>query len=96
VVLYACETVCSRRVNAPQGMFGKFLISETETDIRLHEDPEYSSVSVGARPVSWTTGVRFPAGAGNGLYIFVTASRPALGSIQPPGQWIRGAFTPEV
>jgi hypothetical protein len=35
-------------------------------------------------------GVRVPVGS----RIFSTSSRPALGSTQPPIQWVPGAFSP--
>jgi hypothetical protein len=38
--------------------------------------------------------VRFPAEAG--IFLFATASRPALGSTEPPIQWELGALFPEV
>jgi len=40
----------------------------------------------------WMTGVRLPAGALN-FFHFITASRPALGSTQPPIQWVPAAFS---
>jgi hypothetical protein len=42
----------------------------------------------------WTSGVRFSAGAG--IFLFATASRPALRPTQPPVQWIPGAISPVV
>jgi hypothetical protein len=36
----------------------------------------------------WTAGVRFMAGAVRGFFLYVTASRPALGPVQPPLQWV--------
>jgi hypothetical protein len=39
------------------------------------------------------TGDRFPAAAVMGLFLFATASRTALGSTQPPIQWVRGALS---
>jgi hypothetical protein len=38
-------------------------------------------------------GVEFPAGPMMGFFLFITASRPALGHIQPPIQWVPGAIT---
>jgi hypothetical protein len=35
--------------------------------------------------------VRFPAGAGN--FLFITASRTALGPTQPPIKWVPGALS---
>lgn len=40
----------------------------------------------------WTTGVRVPAGPET--WLFATASRPALGTIQTPIQWIPEALSP--
>jgi hypothetical protein len=40
------------------------------------------------------SGVRVSAGVGN--FLFTTASRPALGSTQPPIQWVPGALSLEV
>jgi hypothetical protein len=37
------------------------------------------------------SGVRVPTGAGN--FLFTTASRTALGSNQPPSQWVSGALS---
>jgi hypothetical protein len=39
----------------------------------------------------WTAGFRFPAG--DEIFLFSTASRPPLGSTQPPIQWARGALS---
>jgi hypothetical protein len=41
-----------------------------------------------------TTGLRFPAGAMMGLFLFATAFRPALGPTQPHIQWVRKLFLP--
>jgi hypothetical protein len=41
----------------------------------------------------WTIGVQFSAGATTGYFLFYLASRPALGTTQPPIQWVTGAFT---
>jgi hypothetical protein len=41
----------------------------------------------------WMMGVRVPAGAGN---FSLTTPRPALGSTQPPIQWVPGALSLEV
>jgi hypothetical protein len=38
----------------------------------------------------WGVGVRFPVGSS----IFSKSSRPALGSTQPPIQWVPGALSP--
>jgi hypothetical protein len=40
------------------------------------------------------TGDQFPAGTLMGIFIFTTASIAALGSTQPPIQWVLGAVTP--
>jgi hypothetical protein len=42
------------------------------------------------------TGVQLPVPALMGIFLFATASRPALGPIQPPNQWVPGAVTPGV
>jgi len=44
--------------------------------------------------MDWTTGVRFPAGAGS--FLFATASRPALSLTQLPIQWVPVSLSPEV
>jgi len=31
-----------------------------------------------------------------GILLFIAASRPSLGPIQPPIQWVPGDFTPEL
>jgi hypothetical protein len=42
----------------------------------------------------WMIGVLgFDSRRGLGIFLFTTASRPALGSTQPPIQWVRGAFS---
>jgi hypothetical protein len=41
---------------------------------------------------SWTTRVRFPAGAKN-FFVLSSASRLALGPIRPPIQWVLGALS---
>jgi hypothetical protein len=38
----------------------------------------------------WGSRVRFPAELG--IFLFITASRTALGPTQPPIQWIQGAL----
>jgi hypothetical protein len=43
---------------------------------------------------AWKTGIRHPAGAG--IFLFATASKPALGLTQPPIQRVPGALFPEV
>jgi hypothetical protein len=39
----------------------------------------------------WTIGVRIPVGLGT--FLFDAVSRPALGSTQPPSQWVPGALS---
>jgi len=51
-----------------------------------------SSVTIGDWATRWTTGIRFPAGAGT--FYFATTSRPALRFIQPPIEWVAGALSP--
>jgi len=46
------------------------------------------------KSVDWTTGVRFPVGAG--IFLLATAPRPALGPTQPPIQWVPGVLSPGV
>jgi hypothetical protein len=42
----------------------------------------------------WTFGVlRFDCRRGLGIFLFTTASRMALGPIQPPMQWVTGALS---
>jgi hypothetical protein len=43
--------------------------------------------------MGWTTWVQFPTGAGKVISLFVTASRPVLGTTQPPIQWVSGALS---
>jgi hypothetical protein len=43
--------------------------------------------------MGWTTEVRFSAG--EGIFLFTTASNPALGPIQPSIQWEPGIKRPE-
>jgi hypothetical protein len=38
----------------------------------------------------------FDSREGPGIFIFITVSRPALGPIQPPIQWLSGALSPGV
>jgi hypothetical protein len=52
------------------------------------------SIALGYRLDDWGSRVRFPAGAG--IFLFTTASRMALGSTQPPIQWVPGALSLEV
>jgi hypothetical protein len=40
------------------------------------------------------TGVQFLAGAG--IFVFTAMSRPALGPIQPPIQWVLGTLSPGI
>jgi hypothetical protein len=45
----------------------------------------------------WTSGVlRFDFRRGLGIFLFTTASRTALGTIQPPIQWVPEVLSPEV
>jgi hypothetical protein len=47
--------------------------------------------------MGWTIGIQIPAGAAMSfLFIFATASRPAVGPTQPPSEWVKGAFCPGV
>jgi hypothetical protein len=41
--------------------------------------------------MGYGSGVRVPAGAG--IFLFITASRQALGPTQPPIQWIPGVLS---
>jgi len=43
-------------------------------------------------PMDPTTGVRFPSEAG--IFLFATASRPALGPTHPPIRWVLGVLSP--
>jgi hypothetical protein len=40
----------------------------------------------------WATGVQFRTEIGKGLFLFATVSRPAVGPIQPPLQWVPRAL----
>jgi len=42
----------------------------------------------------WTSGVRFPAGAG--IFSIVTASRPAFAPTQSPMRWVLKDFSPGI
>jgi hypothetical protein len=53
-----------------------------------------SSVSMETRLRAVRQG--FNSRQGQGLFLFVTASRPALRLTQPPIQWVPGTLTPEV
>jgi hypothetical protein len=46
--------------------------------------------------MDWSTGVRFPAKAKKGLFLFATVSIPALGPTQPPIQWVPRGLNPEI
>jgi hypothetical protein len=50
------------------------------------ETSQYSDLITG-----WTTMIRFPAGA---IFVFINASRPAVGPIKPPIQWVSGDIYP--
>jgi hypothetical protein len=56
----------------------------------LYEFSQYSDQATG-----WTTTVRFSVGA-RYIFLFATASRPVLGLIQPPMQWVPEAPSPWV
>jgi hypothetical protein len=43
---------------------------------------------------AWLTG--FDSRQGLGIFLFTTASSPALGATQPPIQWVPGAFSLKV
>jgi len=59
--------------------------------------PGYISVEAGvAQSVQWLgygldNRSSFPGGGTVGIFLFATASRPALRPIQPPIQWVPGA-----
>jgi len=42
------------------------------------------------------TGVQLPAGAMVGFFLLAAISRQALGSIQPPLQWVQRTVTPGI
>jgi hypothetical protein len=44
--------------------------------------------------MGWMVGFRFPAG--HGIFLYSSASRAALGSTQPPIQWVPGVISPRV
>jgi len=44
--------------------------------------------------MGWTTNTRLPEG--EGIFLFVTASRWTLGPTQASIQWVLGALSPEV
>jgi hypothetical protein len=54
----------------------------------------HDDTSSGAREGSMhsSEGSGFESRQGLGIFIFTTASRPALGTNQPPIQWVPGAF----
>jgi hypothetical protein len=53
-----------------------------------------SFVGIATRLTGWTIGVLvFDSRRGLGIFLFTTASRTALGPIQPPIQWIPGALS---
>jgi len=52
------------------------------------------SLSVVTRLRVGRSGVLFPAGATRGFFLFATASRPVLGHIWPPIQWLTGPLSP--
>jgi hypothetical protein len=49
-------------------------------------------LSIGQSIVIDMTGVQLPAEALMGLFLFAVVSRPSLGSIQPPIQWVSDLF----
>jgi hypothetical protein len=52
-----------------------------------------SSVGIGTRLTGWTIGVlRFDSRRELGIFLFTTASIPALGPTQPPIQWVSRAL----
>jgi hypothetical protein len=85
----------------------KIITNQLYTSYQAHnllpQDPSqcYHSISFlaircprGFSATGWTFGVlRFDSRRGLGIFLFTTASRPALGPTQPPIQWVPGALS---
>jgi hypothetical protein len=52
-----------------------------------------SSVGIATRLRAGRSVLGFDSRRGLGIFLFTTASRPALGPTQPPVQWVLGAFS---
>jgi hypothetical protein len=63
------------------------VINFTVPDEEYKLKGRHSSVGIAT---GWTAGVRLPE-----IYVYFTASRPALGAAQRPIQWVQRALSPE-
>jgi hypothetical protein len=66
----------------------------TETTYRVRSRDSSVGIATGYGLDDWAVRVKNPGKDKN--FIFSTSSRPALGSTQPPIQWVPGALSPEV
>jgi hypothetical protein len=67
------------------------LVSFTAITLCVKSRESSASIALGYRLEDRGSRVRFPAGLG--IFLFTTASRTALGSTQPPIQWVPGALS---
>jgi hypothetical protein len=68
----------------------KFLVSVSAVD---HFEVPHSFVHISDTALGYGLDDRgFDSWQRLGIFLFTTASRPALGPTQPPIQWVQGAF----
>jgi hypothetical protein len=73
-------------------MLGSYLLLPNTSYTKSNNQSRDSSVGIalGCRLVD--RGLGFDSRRGLGIFLFTTASRTALGSTQPPIQWVPGAI----
>jgi hypothetical protein len=79
-----------------QGMDRPVHYSTVYDDLTARPENRDSSVSIATGYSLEDRGSRFHSRRGLGIFLFTTESKTALGSTQPPIQWVPGALSLEV